>query len=160
MFEPAYRVMWIPEGKAGTRVTLHQMAILARQDSSQPVIQALAQQYPSPLYIDQFFRQSWRIVPDPHEFEFVRAPKYQSEFYFECGYLEGDCDDASVLASCILTCLNWPHVMTAIRRVGEVEFSHVFTTSYEGGYRVDIDPIVPAYRMPIRDIVETMQVSP
>lgn len=103
---------------------------------------------------------TWQVVPDPDEYEFVRAPKYQAEFYFENGFLEGDCDDASVLSSSILAALGWSNVMTAIRRHGEVEFSHVFTTAYENGYRVDIDPIVPAYRMPIRDIVEIMQVSP
>jgi len=121
-------------------------------------VQELARQYPSPILIDQFFRLTWAVVPDPDEYEFVRAPKHQAETFLETGCLEGDCDDASVLSSCMLAALGWPNTMTAIRRIGEAEFSHVFTTAYEGGYRVDIDPIVPAYRMPIRDIAEVMQV--
>jgi len=99
------------------------------------------------------------VVPDPDEYEFVRAPKLQAEIYLESGTLEGDCDDASTLSACLLRALRWPCVITAIRRPGEADFSHVFTTAYEAGYRVDIDPIVPVYRMPITDIVEVMQVS-
>lgn len=125
-----------------------------------PAILTLVSQYPSPLYIDQFFRLSWQVVPDPDQYELVRAPKYQAEFYFENGFLEGDCDDASVLSSSMLAALNWPNVITAIRRVGEIEFSHVYTSAFEHGYRVDIDPIVPAYRLPIQDAVEYMRVSP
>ena len=120
----------------------------------------LASQYPSPVHIDQFFRLIWEVVPDPEEYEFVRAPKFQAEFYFETGRLEGDCDDASVLSACLLTALQWPSIITAIRRPGEIEFSHVFTSAIESGVQVDIDPIVPVYRMPIRDIAEVMQVRP
>lgn len=134
--------------------------MLARQDCNLPIIVNLARQYPSPLYIDQFFRLAWRIVPDPDEYEFIRAPQFQAEFYLDNGYLEGDCDDASTLASCLLNSLGWPNVITAIRRPGEVDFSHVFTTAYEGDLRIDIDPIVPVYRMPIKDIIEVMQVQP
>src|SRR5215831_1690365 len=126
--------MWIPEGKAGTRATLHQMAELVRRDSQEPAVQQLAEQYPSPILIDQFFRLTWAVVPDPDEYEFVRAPKLQAEIYLESGTLEGDCDDASTLSACLLRALRWPCVITAIRRPGEADFSHVFTTAYEAGY--------------------------
>jgi hypothetical protein len=103
----------------------------------------------------------WIVVPDPDEYEFVRAPKYQAEQYFDCGFLEGDCDDAATLASCLLCGIGWPNRMTAIRRPNEADFSHVFTSAIENGYRVDIDPIVPAHRMPIpaSEIIETMEVA-
>jgi len=158
VFNSDYQVLWIPPGMAGTRQTLYEMARVARQDSQEPSIQALAQSYPSPIFIEQFFRLVWVVVPDPDEFEFIRAPKLQAEQFFQAGILEGDCDDASTLASCILKCLRWPNVMTAIRRRGEPEFSHVFTQAIEDNYLISIDPIVPAARMPIQDIAETMQV--
>lgn len=104
----------------------------------------------------------WEVVPDPEEYEFVRAPKLQAEQYFDSGYLQGDCDDASTLASSLLCVVGWPHRITAIRRPGQEDFSHVFTSAYDSGYLIDIDPIVPAYRMPIpqSEIVERMEVFP
>jgi hypothetical protein len=136
------------------------MAELARQDCREPLIQRLAQTYPSPLFIDQAFRLSWVVVPDPDEYEFVRAPKLQAEQYFDSGVFQGDCDDAATLASCMLCALDWRNWLIAIRRPREEDFSHVFTSAVESGYRVDIDPIVPAHRMPIpaSEIAETIAV--
>lgn len=125
-----------------------------------PVIQSLALQFPSPLLIDQLFRQVWEIVPDPSDREYIRAPQLQAAEFYSTGFLQGDCDDASTLAACLLVCLGWPCVITAIRRPGDENFSHVFTSASENGYRVDIDPVVPEYLLPIRDIEEAAHVYP
>ena len=98
------------------------------------------------------------MVPDPDEFEYIRAPRLQAQQYLATGELEGDCDDASTLAACLLSTLGYPATITAIRRTGEPEFSHVYTSAYEEGMLVEIDPIVPVHRMPIVDAVEIMQV--
>jgi hypothetical protein len=104
---------------------------------------------------------TWRVVPDPDEYEFVRAPKLQAEQYFASGTLEGDCDDSATLAACLLTALNCPCALIAIRRPNETEFSHVWTRATECGFNVDIDPIVPAYRMPIpNDAIAERMVIP
>jgi transglutaminase-like putative cysteine protease len=117
--------------------------------------------YPSPVYIDQFFRLTWSVVPDPDEYEFIRAPRLQAETFLQTGRLEGDCDDAATLAASMLRSLNWPCVLIAIRRPNDTDFSHVWCAAVENGVQVDIDPIVPAYRMPIprESIAEVMQVA-
>jgi hypothetical protein len=136
------------------------MALLARQDCQEPVVRRLAGLYRSPILIDQFFRAVWSVVDDPEDAEFVRAPKLQAEQYFDSGFLEGDCDDASTLAACLLCALQIPNCITAIRRPRQADFSHVFTRAVDNGFLVDIDPIVPAYRMPIpeSEIAERMEV--
>ena len=157
MSRPAYyREMWIPEGKAGTRATLYQMREVAVQDSRQSLVQQLAQTYPSPIFIEQFFRMCWDIVPDPENCEYVRAPRYQVECYLETGRLEGDCDDAAVLASSMLRSIGWPSFLIAIRMPGQSDFSHVFCSAVQDGFRVSIDPIVPAGQLPITDMIEVM----
>lgn len=102
-------------------------------------------------------------MPDPDEFEYIREPAWQAGCYLQSGQLEGDCDDASTLAACILSSLGYPAVITAIQRpedlrVSSEYFSHVYTSSFENGFRIDIDPIVPEYRMPITDVIERMTV--
>jgi hypothetical protein len=49
----------------------------------------------------------------------------------------------------MLRALDWPSWFVAIRRPNEQDFSHVWTAASENGLIVNIDPIVPAYRMPI-----------
>lgn len=98
-------------------------------------------------------------MPDPDECEYIRAPKHQAEFYFQYGFLEGDCDDASTMSAALLSAVGWPAIITAIRRPNEPEFSHVFTSAFENGKRVDIDPIVPAQWIPITDIAERMTIN-
>jgi hypothetical protein len=156
---PALINLWIPDGKAGTHATIYQMQRLAYQDRTEPAVLSLADQYPTPTSIDDFFRAVWRVVPDPDDCEYIRAPKHQAEFYFANGYLEGDCDDASTLSACLLSAVGWPAVITAIRRPGDADFSHVFTSAMENGVRVDIDPIVPAQMIPITDIAERMTIN-
>jgi hypothetical protein len=100
------------------------------------------------------------VVPDPEEYEFVRAPKLQAEEYFDCGYLQGDCDDSATMAAALLCSLGWRNWLTAIRRPNDSEFSHVFCSAHDSNYLVHIDPIVPAHHMPIpaSEIAEVMEV--
>lgn len=100
------------------------------------------------------------MVPDPEEFEFVRSPQFQAEEYFDSGYLQGDCDDAATFAAGLLCAIGYPCKLIAIRRPHDSDFSHVYCSAREGPYLVDIDPIVPAHRMPIplSEIIETMEV--
>lgn len=154
-----FRVLWIPEGRAGTHATIAQMRRLCLQDRTAPEIVELASSFPTPILVDQLFRQVWVIVDDPEGYEYIRAPRQQARDFLSTGTLQGDCDDASTLSACLLSALGYPAIITAIRRVGEPEFSHVYTSAYEDGVRVDIDPIVPVCKMPIMDTIERMQVT-
>lgn len=76
------------------------------------------------------------------------------------GRLAGDCDDAATLAAALLVSLQFPCSFIAIRLHGSDEFSHVWarTVSSDGAAFLDIDPIVPAYLMPIQNYAEAMEV--
>ena len=118
----------------------------------------MGQLFQSPREIDALFRDAWRVVADPDEFEYVRAPKFQAERFLDTGILEGDCDDAAVFSAGILCCLGWPCSLISIRRPDDDVFTHVFTIAGQDDSLVTIDPIIPAERLPIpaSDIAETM----
>src|SRR5262245_18762870 len=106
---------WIPPGTPGTRYTLEVMQRLARAAAMVPAVQYLAQNLRDPQGVDDFLRQYWRIVPDPLEAEYIRAPTNQLKFWADKHYLEGDCDDSAVLAGALLAAMPWPASFVAIR---------------------------------------------
>jgi transglutaminase-like putative cysteine protease len=124
---------------------------LAREATPLPSIQFLAQTLRTPQAVEQYIRQNWRIVPDPPDAEYIRAPELQIEQAIETGVFSGDCDDAATLAAAILAALNWPASIIAIRMPGASEFSHVFLRAYTDEGFIDIDPIVPYEHLPIRN---------
>ena len=119
------------------------MRNLARRDSSTPEVQFVSLGLVSPYALEEWIRRVWVIVDDPQTAEYVRAPA----FLLQCGRFEGDCDDAATLAASILHAQMIPSQFVAIRRAGEMDFSHVFVRV--PGYQLDIDPIVPREHMPI-----------
>lgn len=119
-------------------------------------MRSLAQSFPSPIEFDNFLRSCWLVVPDPDSCEYVRAPRYQAEFFYSEGRLEGDCDDAATLTASVLYCLGWPAMVRAIRMPAESDFSHVFCCSVQDGLLIEIDPIVPVEHMPITGVAEVM----
>jgi transglutaminase-like putative cysteine protease len=126
----------------------------ALQDHRTATVRSLAESLGSPQGVDEYLRRTWRVVPDPVEAEYIRAPVFQIQFLNEFGYLEGDCDDASTLAASLLAALSIPCEFRACRLHGDDEFSHVWCRS-QG---IDIDPIVPAEALPIKNYAELMQV--
>src|SRR5262252_9504744 len=141
---------WIPTGREGTRLTLEIMkaVILEAVQRSPEVVQA-AEQLQTPVQLEQWLRAVWTIVPDPPEIEFIRTPEQQLRFLRQHRYLEGDCDDASVLASALLLGQGVGSTLVAVRLNGDDEFSHVFVRVELGDLRLDIDPIIPESQMPI-----------
>jgi hypothetical protein len=161
-YAPSYQSLWIPAGRPGTLQTLHRMRELAREDHHLPQIQALALHSHDPLGLDAYLREHWHYKPDPVEFEFVMGPRYQLELASGRGYFEGDCDDAATLAGAVLLALHWPARLTAYRMMGNPEFEHVNvrTVDYSGRDGIfDIDPTVPADRLPIRHAEEILEVA-
>jgi len=120
------------------------MRNLARRDARSSEVLALARECRDPWGLDQWLRQTWHIVPDPSEAEYIQSPAYQ----IRCGGFAGDCDDAATLAASVLIVFQVPAFFFAVRQPSEEEFSHVFVRV--PAYGLDIDPIVPAYQIPIR----------
>jgi hypothetical protein len=138
------------------------MKSVALIDSQKQVIRQTAETLGSPEAIDGWIRTCWQFEADPPEYEFIRAPALQlQQAAASNGILRGDCDDASVLAACLLTALDWPCHYVAIRVIPDPEFSHVFvrTPSFGGKHDLDIDPIVPASMLPLVGNFETMIVQ-
>lgn len=122
------------------------------------MIRALAEELGNPVAIDSYIRETWKIVPDPPEYEYVQAPVFQFNLANQNGYFSGDCDDAATLAGCLLAAISYPSRFVAIRLPNESDYSHVFLRCFVNSQPLDIDPIVPANLLPIRGIAQTMEV--
>jgi hypothetical protein len=137
------------------------MRRLALKDQADLGIVSLASYLGTPAALDEFLRRYWRVVPDPLDAEFIRAPFLQLlQFIERAGrpggpYLEGDCDDAATLAGAILAAMGEPFTFVAIRLQGDLEFSHVWVRAGA----LDIDPIVPAELLPLPPAAETLELS-
>jgi hypothetical protein len=137
------------------------MRSLALIDSRRPAIRQAAEILGAPEAINGWLRACWQFEDDPPEYEFIRTPGLQlQEAATNNGILKGDCDDASVLAACLLAALDWPCALVAIRVKPEPDFSHVFvrTQAAGGAFELDIDPIVPAALLPLTGDFEIMTV--
>jgi len=135
------------------------MKQLARQDSHKAAVLAIAWDVDSPQGVDRLFRNAWRVVPDPDTYEFVRTPEYQAKLFWHSGYFAGDCDDAATMGASILCALNQSCWLTAIRRYGELDYSHVYVSCLTAYGPLDIDPIVPPDKLPIADVIHSMRVD-
>jgi hypothetical protein len=106
-------------------------------------VQQRALQLGNPESVNNYIRSRWVIVPDPPDAEFVMSPDLQLCQELQNGYLYGDCDDSATLAASLLATLGFPCWFVAIRLPGDVEFSHVWTTTLSlDGSPLNIDPIV------------------
>jgi transglutaminase-like putative cysteine protease len=112
----------------------------------------------NPPGIERYIRQLWRIVPDPPDAEYIRAPELQLKEGAINGFFQGDCDDSAVLAAALLAAGDWPAVLTAIRMPNESEYSHVWARSVFNSVYIDIDPIVPAEKLPITNFAQALHV--
>lgn len=141
------------------------MRDLAATGSRTPEIESLAVQIGDPFTLENWIRQVWVFVPDPDFAEYVKSPTLQIQEaldrYAHTGQLHftGDCDDAATLAASILSALQYPNWLTAIRLPGNPEFEHVYTTALVGDFELAIDPVVPREQMPIQNVEEVMEVD-
>jgi hypothetical protein len=137
------------------------MAALARQDQAAPSLQWLSGEIRYCGSIDSALRALWRYEKDPPGVEYVASPDLQivraCAEYEETGVfnLWGDCDEAATLAASLLLFFGAPARLVAIRKDGDVEFSHVFLR-WSGG---DIDPTVPAEMLPLWDYAEQIELD-
>ncbi len=138
------------------------MASVAETDSHAPAVQALAEHVfraaaLPPLAVERWLRFAWVIKPDPVEVEWIKRPEFRA---LEGDYA-GDCDDSATLAAALLLAdpaalAGWALKLRAIRMPADREFSHVWLSAERGGFRVDIDPIVPAAHLPVRGYAEEL----
>jgi transglutaminase-like putative cysteine protease len=151
VFYPQPRPMTIgslPNGSAGTLLTLKKMAKLARDGAKDPGIIQVASQLVRDLdqydrvgevsAIHAFVRDSIRYTNDPIDFELLRTPRA----VLEMGV--GDCDDKSILLSSLLRCIGRPSRYVAIAMEGTGgAFSHVYVETPMGKRWIALETIKP-----------------
>lgn len=119
------------------------MRSLAIRDSRSIEVQTVAEALADPYMLDMWLRRNWHVVPDPPEAELVLSPAT----IIQCGWYAGDCDDVATFAASLLRAMGVLSQLVAIRVGSDTDFTHVFCRV--PAYRLDIDPIVPAERIPI-----------
>lgn len=90
----------------------------------------------SAIEFDSWLRR--HFVYRPEYWEVLREVDWMARDFEEFGYVEGDCDDASIFSAFVLRSLGYPVQIVAIRHTDPYEFEHVFVVS--GG--VTVDPTV------------------
>lgn len=149
----------IPDGNAGTRVSLARMSQLATQGRADPLViqsaHSVVRNVPerddratmAALLTD--VRLRLRYTHDPIDVELVKSPRAALE---ECrahgGKFVGDCDDACVLLAAMLGAvgLHSRFVVVPTDRGRPGEWSHVYVSARtRDGAWVALDPIVRSF---------------
>ena len=99
--------------------------------------------------IEQWLRRNF--VYRPESVEILRSPEFQAKDYETLGYIEGDCDDVSIMAAAMLRACDYPARFVAVRGTeGNENFDHVFIEfidSHTGEWRI-MDITAPEGEMP------------
>jgi len=132
---PKTRIFKIPDGEAGTRVTLQVMRALTRQGKRHPAVRGAALELVANLppktwagqvrALHAFVRDAVRYVKDTRGMELVQTPERTLEV------MQGDCDDKSVLLASLLESIGHPTRFMAAG-FGPRGFSHVWVETMLG----------------------------
>lgn len=89
---------------------------------------------------DSWLRSHFSYRPESQEV--LREPIRMITDYENNGYVEGDCDCASIFAAFVVSSCGCPCRFVAIRYSKPVEFEHVFVEAPASGEVFAIDPTV------------------
>lgn len=134
------------------------MAQESRQGATIQEVQSLAHNLGGIGSIEQYLRSVWYFIDDPPDTEYVRQPELQTEIFKSYGVFVGDCDDAATMAGALVLAAGGAGALIAIRNPYKMEFSHVWLRATAGGFSIDIDPVTPAWMLPLRNFAESMVV--
>lgn len=88
--------------------------------------------------IDRMLRIAYQYVPE--RIEIIQSPDYMADMFAKYGKFVGDCDDASIMVSALLTLLEIPNRFVAIQSDRQSnEFDHVYVEAYDGTVWIPID---------------------
>jgi hypothetical protein len=125
------------------------MAVLARQGSYgaglRSLVQSVCPAWSAPIdsigCVDRFLRHYF--VYREERDEVLRDVPFMLHDLETLGYMEGDCDDQTIMACAMLHASNILCRMTAIKSQNDFEFDHVFSEARIGDYWLPVDPTVP-----------------
>lgn len=157
---------WIPSGRAGTEVTVKRMADAVRESLTDPTVRdtALAiirgcpgRDYPCQVgALRRWLAARFRFRRDPHRLEWVVSPVRQLAYVRGQGFVEGDCDDAAVLAAALGEAVGFPARLAVLGFLGPAgPFGHVFTElgvssppAAAGWYELDVTRSLATPQLP------------
>lgn len=114
------------------------MANLAREGSQNPGVQRLANELSiSKGYFEQSLRSLFRYREEDEEI--IRSPAFMVDDLENLGYLEGDCDDITVLVAALTKSMGYAARLTALQTTSSDEYDHVFSEVRIGDYWLPID---------------------
>lgn len=108
--------MWVtlegqPPGDAGTFMTVSRMSALIRKESAFPIVRRLAQRIVAHVggrdvagqaeALRSWLNANFRFIRDPVGTELLHTPEFLLRDFDRYGYIQGDCDDAAVLAGAL-----------------------------------------------------------
>lgn len=137
----------IPDGDAGILETLRAMSDLTLQDAADPLIQETSTRIlgetGGPLELRAWLDARFRFADDPPSHELVRSPRTQLLDLEERGWIEGDCDDAAVLAAALGIAAGY-RARWVVVALGWRPYEHVWTELQEpGGPWIELDVTRP-----------------
>jgi transglutaminase-like putative cysteine protease len=129
------------------------MSTLARQGRSDPGVSALvasirngvgdsATDFPFVVGVDRYLRNIF--VYREEQNEVLRDVPFMLNDLATLGYMEGDCDDMTIMGCALLSNAGLLCRMTAIKSSNDLEYDHVFSEVRIGTNWIPVDPTVPA----------------
>ena len=138
---------YIPEGVAGTRATLAQMASWVRLYRVEPQIRAFAEQiianvpskdeYAEINAIFEWVRDNVRYTQDVRDVEMLKSPDALISERF------GDCDDMSTLVSTLLETVGYTTRLVAVGYTQPGVYEHVYAEVILNGAWVSLETTEP-----------------
>lgn len=126
----------LPDGDAGTRVTLREMGTLVKQYKLDPEIYTLARQLTANLpqkdwpgevrALTYFVRDRIRYINDPLGVQALQTPTVTLSLK------AGNCANKSILLGALLASTNHPVQFAATRILNDTDYRHVFVRTWIG----------------------------
>jgi transglutaminase-like putative cysteine protease len=127
--------MPMPQGHAGTALTVAQMRKMITQGSKSSAIRETAASLAMPYSTDhgkigsifRFVQDKMKYLRDPLHQEMVAGAEYHYDTLGREGYARGDCDDHTVMLGAMLESVGYPtRITTARMRPGAGTDDHVY----------------------------------
>ncbi len=135
------KAITIAHGYQGTQQTLHVINGMGRAGKGNSYVARFILMVPLRMWNDTLARY-WNYVEEAEET--IRGISTQMSNIQKRGMMEGDCDDAAVVAVALAVASRLPYAIVAVRRSDQADFSHVFVEVQGPGFHIfRIDPTAP-----------------
>lgn len=138
----------MPQGDAGTSLTVSKMRQMIHAGGKNPRIRELAASLAMHHATDQgkigsvfdFVRNKMRYISDPRHQELVGSSEYHYRNLGQHGAMAGDCDDHTVMLGAMLESIGYPTRITTVRmRPGAGSYDHVYLEVHDRRQWIPLD---------------------